>query len=323
MARVVLMRKPGGTEALEVAEVAIADPGSGEIRIRQTAIGVNFVDIYYRAGLYAAPATPAVLGVEAVGIVMAVGPGVATLNVGDRVAYAGALGAYASERLLPAWRAVLMPSAMPDDVAATALTRGITAQMLITRVHPVGAGTAVLVHAAAGGLGALLTKWAKRRGAFVIGTVSSAAKAAIARQAGADHVIVGRDADYAREVAALTNGAGVDVAYDGIGGSTLLKTFDCMRPFGAVASIGQAAGPVPPLSIEELGPRRSISLARYSVMRYMADPATYQRAAAEVMAALAAGIAQDIGARYGLADAAAAQADLEAGKTTGCSVLIP
>jgi NADPH:quinone reductase len=323
MARVVLMRKPGGAEALEVAEVAIADPGPGEIRIRQTAIGVNFVDIYYRAGLYAAPATPAVLGVEAAGIVTAVGPDVTTVAIGDRIAYAGALGAYASERLLPAWRAVLTPSAMPDDVAATALTRGITAQMLITRVHPVTAQTTALVHAAAGGLGALLTKWAKHRGALVIGTVGSAAKAAIAREAGADHVIVGRDADYAREVAALTHGAGVDVAYDGIGGSTLLKTLDCVRPFGAVASIGQTAGPVPPLSIEELGPRRSLSLARYSVMRYMADPATYRRAAADVLAALEAGIVQNIGAAYALANAAAAQEELEAGKTTGCSVLIP
>jgi NADPH2:quinone reductase len=284
---------------------------------------MNFLDIYHRTGLYPVAQTPAVLGVEGAGVVTAVGPDVASLNIGDRIAYAGALGAYASERLLPAWRAIRTPDSIPDDVAATALTRGITAQMLITLVHPVNEKTTALIHAAAGGLGALLTKWAKHRGATVIGAVGSDVKAAIARRAGADHVIVSRDADYAREVATFTKGVGVDVAYDGIGGPTLLKTFDCVRPFGAIASIGQAGGPIPPFSVEELGPRRSISLARYSVMRYMSDPHTYGKAAAEVMTALQAGIVQDVGARYPLADAALAQTDLELGKTIGCSALIP
>jgi NADPH:quinone reductase len=323
MAIVVRMKAAGGCDQLEVAEVGIPEPGPGEIRIRQIAIGVNFIDIYHRSGLYPVPSLPAVLGVEGAGIITAVGPGVADLKLGERVCYAGALGAYASERLLPAWRAVLVPPEISDAVAATALSRGITAQMLTARVFPVANGTVALVHSAAGGLGTLLVKWAKRRGAIVIGTVGSPAKAVIAKQAGADHVIVGRDADFAQEVASLTGKHGADVAYDGVGGATLLKTFDCVRPFGVVASIGQTAGPTPPISVEELGPRRSIMLARPSVMRYMSDPDSYRRAAADVIAMLQAGIQQDVGQEYPLTQAASSHADLQAGRTTGCLVLMP
>jgi NADPH2:quinone reductase len=323
MAIVVRMKAAGGADQLEVADVTIPEPGPNEIRIRQTAIGVNFIDIYLRSGLYPVPSLPAVLGVEGAGIITAVGAGVADLKPGERICYGGAVGAYASERLLPAWRAVVVPPAISDPVAATALARGITAQMLTTRVFPVADGTVALVHSAAGGLGTLLVKWAKRRGARVIGTVGSPGKAVIAKSAGADHVIVGRDADFAQEVAGLTGKQGVDVAYDGVGRTTLLKTFDCVRPFGVVASIGQAAGPTPPISVEELGPRRSIMLARPSVMRYMSDSDNYRRAAADVIAILRAGIQQDVGQDYPLAQAAAAHADLEAGRTTGCLVLTP
>ncbi|MBV8511694.1 MAG: quinone oxidoreductase [Xanthobacteraceae bacterium] len=323
MAIVIAMKAAGGCDQLEVAEVGIPEPGPGEIRIRQIAIGVNFIDIYHRSGLYPVPSLPAVLGVEGAGIITAVGPGVADLRPGERVCYAGALGAYASERLLPAWRAVLVPPEISDAVAATALSRGITAQMLTARVFPVAHGTVALVHSAAGGLGTLLVKWAKRRGAIVIGTVGSPAKAIVAKKAGADHVIVGRDADFAQEVASLTGKHGADVAYDGVGGATLLKTFDCVRPFGVVASIGQTAGPTPPISVEELGPRRSIMLARPSVMRYMSDPDSYRRAAADVIAMLQAGIQQDVGQEYPLTQAASSHADLEAGRTTGCLVLTP
>jgi NADPH2:quinone reductase len=323
MAIIVRMKAAGGIDQLEVVDVAVPDPGPDEIRIRQTTIGVNFIDIYHRSGLYPVPSLPAVLGVEGAGIVTAVGPGVTGLKPGARICYGGAIGAYAHERLLPAWRAVAVPPEISDTVAATALVRGITAQMLTARVFPVTNGTVALVHSAAGGLGTLLVKWAKRRGAVVIGTVGSPAKADAAKQAGADHVIVGRDADFGREVADLTSGQGVDVAYDGVGGTTLLKTFDCVRPFGVVASIGQTAGPTPPISVEELGPRRSITLARPSVMRYMSDPDSYRRAATDVIAMLQAGIAQDVGRDYPLTQAAAAHADLEAGRTTGCLVLIP
>ena len=323
MAVVVRMKGAGGADQLEVAEVTVPDPGPGEIRIRQTAIGVNFIDIYQRAGLYAVPSLPAVLGVEGAGVITAVGPDVTDLQVGERVFYGGAVGAYASERLLPAWRAIRLPADISDSVGATAMARGATAQMLTTRVYQVGVGTIVLVHSAAGGLGTLLVKWAKRRGATVIGTVGSAPQAAIAKEAGADHIIVGRDADFAREVATLTDGRGCDVAYDGVGGTTLQKTFDCVRPFGVVASIGQTGGAIPLISVEELGPRRSIMLARPSVMRYMSDPESYRRAAADVVAMLQAGIVQDVGREYPLAQTAVAQTDLEAGRTTGCLVLVP
>jgi NADPH2:quinone reductase len=324
MTYAIRMTRPGGIDVLEGVDVALPPPGPGQILLRHAAIGVNFIDIYHRSGLYPLAAMPAVLGVEGAGTVVAVGPDVATLAAGDRVAYAGApVGAYAAERLLPAERAIALPADIREEVAATALARGITAHMLLTKIYPVERGTVILVHAAAGGLGSLLTKWAKRLGATVIGTVGSAAKGAAAQANGADHVIVGRDADFAQEVAALTAGRGVDVAYDGIGGTTLLKTLQCVRPFGVVASIGQAGGPIPPIEVEELGPRRSLALARPSVMAYMSVLDSYRRAADAVVGMLQAGLAPEIGRPYELAQAARAHADLESGRTTGSVYLVP
>lgn len=323
MAYVVQLRSPGGVEGLEAVEVVLPAPKAGEILVRQTAIGVNFIDIYLRTGLYPLSSLPAVLGVEAAGIVTAVGADVAGLKVGDRVAYAGTVGAYATERLLPAWRAIALPPAITDTAAASALARGMTAHMLMKRVHAVGPDTMALVHGAAGGLGSLLVQWAKRAGATVIGVVGSAPKVAAAREAGCDHVIVGRDIDLAAEVAALTEGRGVDVAYDGIGGTMLRKTMACVRPFGTVASIGQVAGPIPPLDVEELGPRRSLMFARPSVMAYMNEPATYRGAAADVMQTMAEGLLPVIGQTHPLAEVARAHTDLEAGRTTGSVLLLP
>jgi NADPH:quinone reductase len=324
MACVVRLKRPGGIDQLEVVEIALPDPGPGEILIRQTAIGINFLDIYHRTGLYPLPTLPAVLGIEGAGVVAAVGPDVTGLRIGERIAYAGApIGAYASERLLPARRAIPLPATVPDEVAATTMAKGITAHMLLTRTYQVGPETVILVHGAAGGVGSLLARWAKRLGATVIGTVGSAPKEAIARASGVDHVIVGRDADFVATVAALTDGRGVDVAYDGIGGSTLPKTLACVRPFGTVASIGQAGGPIAPLDLEELGPRRSLSLARPSVMGYMSATETYRRAATGLLDALQDGLAPAIGRSYGLAEAASAHAALEAGRTTGSSLLVP
>src|SRR4051812_15589901 len=318
MTHIVRITRPGGPEQLELVEVPIAALGPGELRLRQRAIGLNFIDVYQRAGQYPLP-LPATLGVEAVGVVEAVGPGVTGVAPGDRVAYAGALGAYATERMLPAWRAVPVPAALPDAAAATVLARGITVHMLQTKVFAVGAATTALVHAAAGGLGSLLVRAAKQRGATVIATVGSPAKAAIARAAGADHVIVGRDADFVAAVRELTRGAGVDVAYDGVGGATLAKTLACVRPFGTVASFGEAGGPIPPLAVEDIGPRRSLMLARPSVMLFMADRDAYLRAAREVITGT---IAPQPGPSYHLADAARAHRELESGATTGAAVLI-
>jgi NADPH2:quinone reductase len=267
---------------------------------------------------------PAVLGVEGAGTIEAVGDGVEDMAVGMRIAYAGApVGAYAEARILPAWRAVPVPDSVPDDIAAVALARGITAEMLMGTVYPVGSGTTALIHAAAGGLGSLLVAWAKRRGATVIGTVSTAEKAEVARAAGADHIVIGRDADFVAAVKGRTDGLGVDFAVDGIGGTTLLKTLSCVRPFGTVASIGQAGGPIPPIPVEEIGPRRSLNFARPSVMLYMNDRENYRRGAAAVMASLGDGLLPQLGQRYALRDAAKAHADLEAGRTTGAPLLIP
>lgn len=321
MAEIVRLRAPGGVEQLELTQAELPPPAPNEVRLRQTAIGVNFIDIYQRSGLYPLP-PPAIPGVEAVGVVAAIGADVTTLAVGDRVAYAGApVGAYASERNLPAWRGVKLPDGLSDEAVASSFVKGITAHMLLRRIFPVGPGSTILVHAAAGGLGQLLTRWASRLGAMVIGTVGSEAKAIIARAAGAHQIIVGRDADFARAISKLTDGRGVDVAYDGIGGATLRKTMACVRPFGVVASIGQAGGPIPPLDVEELGPRRSLIFARPSVMAYMNDVEDYRRAADAVLAALTNGELGGVGTAYHLRDAAQAHADLEEGRTSGALYL--
>src|SRR5579872_4146741 len=323
MAEIVRLKAPGGVEQLELAQADLPPPGADEVQLRQSAIGVNFIDIYQRIGLYPLPAA-AIPGVEAVGVVAAVGAHVRGLSVGDRVAYAGApVGAYASERNLPAWRAVRLPDGLSDEAVASSFVKGITAHMLLFRVYPVRSGTTLLVHSAAGGVGQLLTRWANHLGATVIATVSSEAKAAIARQAGASHVIVGRDADFAQAVGDLTGKRGVDVAYDGVGGATLAKTFACVRPFGVVASTGQAGGPIPPVDVSDLGPRRSLSLARPSVMAYMNETEAYRAAADAALAGIASGILKVSGQAYPLTDAARAHADLEAGRTSGALYLKP
>ncbi|HVJ32509.1 MAG TPA: quinone oxidoreductase [Terriglobia bacterium] len=320
MATVIRMKAPGSSVELEPAEVEIGAPGAGEIRLRQDTAGINFIDIYHRQGLYPLP-LPAVLGVEGVGHITACGAGVSDLQIGDRVVYGGAVGGYASERLLPAWRAVKLPAAISDEAAAGGFLKALTVQMLMRRVYHVRPGDWILVHGAAGGVGSLLCQWAKRDGATVIGTVGSDVKAEMAREQGADHVIVGRNADFAAEVARITDGRLVHAAYNGIGGTTLQKTFACVRPFGTVVSIGQAAGPIPKIDIAELGPKRSLILARPSVMGYSSDPETYRAAAAETIAALASGITPRIGKIYPLAAAAQAQDDLEHGRSQGSLIL--
>jgi len=319
----VRMKGVGGVDQLEVAACEPQSPGPDEVRIRHEAIGVNFIDIYHRTGLYPVP-LPAVLGVEGAGTVEAVGAGVADIAIGDRIAYAGApVGAYAATRLLPRTRVIRLPDDISLRVAAASMLKGLTAHMLLTRTYPVSAESIILIHAAAGGLGVMLVRCAKHLGATVIGTTGSAEKAHIAKMHGADHVIVGRDADIVSEVAALTGGHGVDFAIDGIGGGMLSKTLACVRPFGTVASIGQAAGPIPPIDADQLGPRRSLSLARPSIMTYSADLNTYSVASRALVKAMQAGVAAEIGGEYLLSEAATAQADLESGRTSGSLLLIP
>lgn len=323
MTLAIRLRAPGGPDQLEPVEIELSQPKPDEVRIRHTAIGVNFIDIYQRLGLY--PLPPAgIPGVEAVGVVTAVGANVTSLKAGERIAYAGApVGAYASERLLPAWRAVKLSPGLTDETVASAFVKGVTAHMLLTRIFPVTHGTNILIHSAAGGLGQLLTRWARHLGATVIGTVGSDAKAAVAKEAGANHVIVGRDADIVRPIADFTAGRGVDVAVDGVGGETLPRTFACVRPFGVVASIGQSAGYIPAINVEDLGPRRSLFFARPSVMAYMNDAQDYAKAANAVLCAIEAGTLRASGQAYRLTDASRAHADLEAGRTSGSLYLVP
>jgi NADPH2:quinone reductase len=316
------LQRPGSPDMLHVSDWDPGEPGPDEVRIRQHAIGLNFIDVYQRIGLYGLEA-PAIPGVEGAGVVEAVGANVHDLVVGQRVAYAGASGAYAAARLLPAWRAVALPEAISFAHAAATLLRGLTVRMLLARTYPVSRDSVLLVHAAAGGLGSLLTRVATRLGACVIATTGSSEKAERARENGARHVIVGRDADLEGEVARLTRNRGVDFAVDGIGGDMFARTLACVRRFGTVASIGQVAGPIPPLSVEDLGPLRSLTLARPSVMAFAAERETYGEAMHDVFAMIASGDAEPPTQTYPLAHAADAHRDLEAGRTAGAAVLIP
>ncbi|MBC55642.1 MAG: alcohol dehydrogenase [Confluentimicrobium sp.] len=320
---VVRMTGVGGVENLELVDLPPEPLPPGMVRIRHAAIGVNFIDIYHRTGLYPLP-LPATPGVEGAGIVEALGDGVCGHSIGDRVAYAGApVGAYATARAIPASRLVKLPDEIPFRNAAASMLKGLTAHMLLTRTWPVKAGDTLLVHGAAGGLGSVLVRWAKHLGARVIGTAGSPQKARIARGYGVDHVIVGRDADLVAEVADLTGGIGADYTIDGIGGGMVLKSLACTRRFGMVASIGQAAGPIPALPVEEIGPARSLSFARPSVMAYAADQAAYGAATEALLKVMLLGISAEIGREYPLTEAGQAQADLEAGRTTGSLLLLP
>ncbi|KRB50748.1 alcohol dehydrogenase [Rhizobium sp. Root708] len=322
MNKVVTLLTSGGVEQLQVSEQAPEAPGADEIRIRHDAIGVNFLDIYHRRGLYALPAYPAILGVEGAGTVEAVGSAVTDLKPGDRVAYAGApVGAYAATRLLPAARAIRLPYSVPSKIAAASMLKGLTAYMLLTKTYRVEPGTTVLIHAAAGGLGSILVRWAKHLGATVIGTVSSGEKADLARGYGADHLIVGRDADVVTEVKALTDNGGVDVAYDGIGAGMLAKSIASVRPFGVVATIGQAGGPIPPVAVDALRPGKS--LTHPSIMAYITDTSAYLAAAEAVVGMLASGITAAIAGEYPLEEAAQAQQYLEDGRAAGSLILVP
>jgi NADPH2:quinone reductase len=307
---------------LKMVDCPVEEPAPGQIRIRQAAIGLNFIDIYHRRGQYPL-ASNAVIGVEAAGMVEAVGEGVGTLSVGDRIAYAGEIGAYASTRLLPAWRAVRLPDSVGFEAIAGALLRALTVHMLFRRVYSVSAESTILVHAAGGGLGGMTTRWARHLGATVIGVVGSERKAEIARRHGAHHVIVGRDANLEYEVTALTGGNGVDFAIDGVGGATLSMTLTTVKRFGVVASIGEAAGPIPPVSVYELGPRRSISLARPSVMGYAAHEQDYRTATEECLEMIRSGVLVTEPACYRLEEVGRAHDDLESGALHGSAVLIP
>ncbi|BAQ70281.1 alcohol dehydrogenase zinc-binding domain protein [Rhodovulum sulfidophilum] len=321
MPHVVELSAPGGVQNLSLISRDIGNPGPGEIRLRQTGAGLNFIDIYQRRGIYPLP-MPAVLGVEGAGVVEAVGDGVAQFTAGDRVAYAGAVGGYAEVRLLPAWRAINLPRDVSNELAASSLLRACTAHMLLHTVHHVTPGTTILIHAGAGGLASIVMPWAKRLGARIIATVSTHAKAELALENGADAVIIGRNADIAGEVRKWTEGEGVDLTIDGIGEPTFRASLEATAKFGTFASVGQAGGELASLSSKDLGPQRSLAFHMPSVMAYLAAPARYEGVVTEAMAALSAGLRRPEGPQFALSDASAAQSALENGATTGTPLLV-
>jgi NADPH2:quinone reductase len=299
-------------------------PGPGELRIRQTAVGVNFHDCYVRSGLYRTLALPGVPGIEAAGVVEAVGAGVTGFAVGDRIGYVtGGYGAYASHRVLPAAIALRLPDGMSDVLAASVLLKGLTAEMLLRQVHRVEAGQTILVHAAAGGVGRILCQWAAHLGATVIGTAGSAAKAAVARAAGCAHVVPYREQDFVAEVKRITGGRGVDAAYDSVGRDTFDGSLECLAMRGHLVNFGQASGPVAPFQVQRLA-AKSNSLTRPILFHYVADCAALERMAAGLFAVLASGaVRTEPGATLPLTQAARAHELLESRQAEAPLVLLP
>jgi len=313
----------GGPDVLRLADVPAPSAGPGQIVVRVEAVGVNFIDVYHRIGLYPNP-LPLVPGMEGAGVVAAAGKGVSLFREGDRVAWANLLGSYAEQVLLAADRAVAVPPGLRADTAAAAMLQGMTAHYLCTSTFPLKKGDTCLVHAAAGGVGLLLVQMAKRRGARVIGTAGTEAKAALAREAGADEVVLYRQEDFLEAVQRLTGGRGVDVVYDSVGKTTAEKSLDCLVPRGMMVFYGNASGPVPPIDPLVLSRKGSLFLTRPSLGHYVADRASLEARAADVLGDAAAGrLKVRIDRRYPLAEAAEAHRALEGRQTTGKVLLVP
>ena len=316
-------REAGGPDVLEAVDVEKPAAGSGQVLVRNAAIGLNFIDTYQRSGLYPVR-FPAVLGQEAAGVVDALGDGVTRFKVGDRVAYSGQLGAYAEQQVVAAERAVALPDAVSFEAAAASLLKGMTAEFLVLRCYPVQAGQTVLVHAAAGGVGTLLVQWLKTLGASVIGTVGSDAKAALARRLGCEQVILYRHEDVAARVREITGGAGVPVAYDSVGKDTFEATLKSLARRGMFVSFGNASGPVPAFEPLRLSRAGSLYLTRPTLFDYIATTAELDESAGQLFAMIASGkLEVEIGQRFKLADARAAHEALESRDTIGASVLLP
>jgi NADPH2:quinone reductase len=315
------VRQPGGPEALTWTEVEVGEPSPGQVRLRQTAVGLNFIDIYHRTGLYP-QATPFIPGVEGAGLVEAVGPDVAGLKPGDRVAYAGPIGAYAEVRLIASDRLVKLPHEISDEQAAAMLLQGMTAHMLLRKVHAVEAGETILVHAAAGGVGLILCQWAAALGATVIGTVSTDEKAELARAHGCAQPIVTSRQDFVAEVERITAGDKLPVVYDSVGRDTFMRSLDCLQPRGLIVSFGNASGPVEPFSPLLLSQKGSLFLTRPTLFNYIASRPELETAAAELFGMVSSGrLKVEIRQRFALKDAVEAHRQLEARKTSGSTVL--
>ena len=325
MTRAIRLHGTGGPEVLRWEEVEVGDPGPGEVRLEQTAVGLNFIDVYQRTGLYPMGSLPAVIGLEAAGVVEAVGAGVTELTAGDRVAYASPpAGAYAEGRLMPADRLIKLPEDISDVQAAAMMLQGMTVQYLIRRTYRVQTGETVLFHAAAGGVGLIACQWLKHLGATVIGTVGSEEKAELARAHGCDHTINYRSEDFTARVRELTGGAGVPVVYDSVGKDTFEGSLDCLAPMGMMVSFGNASGAVPSFNPGLLSAKGSLYLTRPTLMTYTAKREDLAESARELFEVVRMGALRiEVRQTYPLAEAARAHSDLEARKTTGSTVLLP
>jgi NADPH2:quinone reductase len=325
MVAAVRVHKHGGPEVLTYEDIEVAAPGQGQIRIKQHASGVNFIDTYFRIGLYPSPVgMPFVAGNEGAGEVIAVGPGVNDLKIGDRVAYVVPLGGYSAERLLPADRVVKLPESISYEQAAGMMLKGMTVQYLLNRTYKVVKGSIVLVHAAAGGVGLIACQWANHLGATVIGTVGSKDKAELAKKNGCHHAILYRDEDFAAKVKEITNGKLCDVVYDGIGKDTFPKSLDCIRPLGTFASFGSASGPITAFDINILQQKSSLFATRPTLNTYVAKRDDLVKTAEDLFDKVGSGAVKiPINQKYSLKDAQKAHRDLEGRGTTGSTILVP
>lgn len=323
MPHAIRIHQTGGPEALQWEEVSVGDPGPGEVRVRNTAIGLNFIDTYHRSGLYPMP-LPLTLGSEGAGVIEAIGPKVKGFKVGDRVAYAQPIGAYAEVLIRPVARLVKIPAGISDQTAAAMMLKGMTAWYLLRRTYKVKKGDTILVHAAAGGVGQILCQWGKHLGATVIGTVGSDEKAPLAKKAGCKHVIVASREKISQRVKDITKGKGVPVVYDGIGKETFMESLDCLAPLGLMASFGNASGAVAPVNIGILAQKGSLFLTRPTLVNYTATRADLDAAARDLFAVVKKrAVKISINQTYPLREAAQAHRDLEGRKTTGSTVLLP
>lgn len=325
MSKAMRIHQYGGPEVLRWEEVEVGDPGPGQVRVRHGAVGLNYIDIYHRTGLYPLPALPWTLGMEGAGRVEAVGEGVTEFQVGDRVAYASPpVGAYAEARLIAADRVVALPDAIDDRTAAAMMLQGMTAHYLLRRTYRVQPGDAILLHAAAGGVGLIASQWARSLGATVIGTVGSDEKAELARAHGCHQVIVYSRENFVERVREITHGQGVAVVYDSVGKDTFMGSLDCLQPLGMMVSFGNASGPVPPFEPGILAAKGSLFFTRPTLMTYTAKREDLVASAGELFYVVGSGAVNiEVRQTYPLADAAQAHRDLEARKTTGSTVLLP
>jgi NADPH2:quinone reductase len=323
MPHAIRIYETGGPEVMRWEAVEVGQPGAGEVRVRTTAAGLNFIDTYHRTGLYPMP-LPLTLGMEGAGVIEAVGPKVKGFKVGDRVAYANPIGSYAEVCLRPVARLVKIPTGVDDKIAASIMLKGMTAWYLIKRTYKVKKGDTILMHAAAGGVGQILCQWAKYLGATVIGTVGSDEKVALAKKAGCKHVIVTSKEDFVARVKEITKGKGVPVVYDGVGKDTFMGSLDCLAPRGYMVSFGNASGAVTQFNPGLLAAKGSLFLTRPTLFNYTATPEDLAAAARDLFAVVKnKAVKISINQTYPLKDAAQAHRDLEARKTTGSTVLLP